>query len=277
VQLLGGSTTEYLSDIADILIVSYIIYQLLTLMRGTRAIQLVQGITILIFIWFISGLLHLTTLRWLIENLFSVGLIAVIVIFQPELRRALEQLGRGGFIRKSRQVEDQLVAKVVEELTKAVSHLSQARIGALIVIERQTGLFDYMQTGTLLEAKLSAELLKNLFFPNAPLHDGAVMIRNDHLMAAGCYLPLSENPSISKELGTRHRAGIGMSEISDAVIVIVSEETGQISLAIRGKLDRGLSKQELAARLHQELKPSEKKNISLFFHRRKRGEKTHHE
>jgi diadenylate cyclase len=273
VHLLDGSTTEYLSDIVDVLIVSYIIYQLLTLMRGTRAIQLLQGITVLIFIWFISGLLHLTTLRWLIENLFSVGLIAVIVIFQPELRRALEQLGRGGFIGRSRQVEDQLVAKVVAALTKAVSHLAQARVGALIVLERRTGLFDYMQTGTILEAKLSSELLENLFFPNSPLHDGAVMIKNDRIIAAGCYLPLSENPSISKELGTRHRAGIGMSEISDAVIVIVSEETGQISLAIQGKLERGLSEEELMARLHQELKSSAKP-MSLFFHRREKGRKT---
>lgn len=272
-QLLEG-LTRYLNDIVDILIVSYIIYKLLILLRGTRAVQLLKGITVLVAIWLISNFFQLSTLQWLIENFFSVGVIAVIIIFQPELRRALEQLGRGGFFGRSRQVKDQLAAKVVGEVTKAVSQLAARRIGALIVIERETGLSDYIETGTVLEAKLSSELLKNIFLPNAPLHDGAVIIRNGQLMAAGCYLPLSENPFISRELGTRHRAGIGLSEISDAVTVIVSEETGKISLAIQGNLERGLSDEDLVSRLYEELKPPEKNVNPFWILREKEGKKS---
>ncbi|TCS93207.1 diadenylate cyclase CdaA [Hazenella coriacea] len=270
-QLFDGTITRYLSDIVDILIVSYIMYQLLVLLRGTRAIQLLKGITVLIAIWLISNIFHLSTLKWLIQNLFSVGVIAVIIIFQPELRRALEQLGRGGFLGRSRQIEDQIAAKVVGEVSKAVSHLSRRHIGALIVLERQTGLSDYIETGIQVEAKLSSELLKNIFLPNTPLHDGAVIVRNGRLMAAGCYLPLSENPFISKELGTRHRAGIGLSEISDAVVVIVSEETGHISLATHGNLERGMNEEEFVTRLYQELKPPEKTTQVFWARKEKEG------
>jgi diadenylate cyclase len=257
-------TLGYLSDIVDILIVSYIIYHLLKLLRGTRAVQLLKGITVLVVIWMISHVFHLSTLQWLIENLFSVGVIAVIIIFQPELRRALEQLGRGGFFGRSRQAEDQIAARVVAEVVKAVTHFSRNRIGALIVIERQTGLSDYAETGTELEAKLSSELLINIFLPNSPLHDGAVIIRDAQIMSAGCYLPLTENPFVSKELGTRHRAGIGLSEISDAVALIVSEETGQVSLAIQGILERNLTEEILVSRLYEELKPPEKTGTAFF-------------
>lgn len=254
---------KYLNDIVDILIVSYIIYQLLVLLRGTRAVQLLKGMIIVLLIWLISYFLHLNTLKWIIENLFSVGVIAIIIIFQPEMRRALEKLGRGSFFHLTRQVKDQMVTKVSSEITKAVVQLSKNRIGALIVIERQTGLSDYIQTGVKLEASVSTELLNNIFLTNGPLHDGAVIIRNDQIMAAGCYLPLSENPFISKELGTRHRAGMGMSEVSDAVIVIVSEETGGISICIHGKLERRLTEDELLARLYEELNPNEK-SASVF-------------
>jgi len=253
-----GGITSYLNDIVDILIVSYIIFHLLKLLRGTRAVQLLKGLIVLIIIWLISQVFQLATLEWLIENVFSVGLLAVIIIFQPELRRALEQLGRGGFLGRSRLVEDQQATKVVGDVAKAVTYLAKRRIGALIVIERQTGLTDYVETGTYLEAKLSSELLKNIFLPNGPLHDGAVIIREDQIMAAGCYLPLTENPFISKELGTRHRAGIGLSEMSDAVIVIVSEETGQISLAIHGKIERNIGEENVVSRLYEELKPPER-------------------
>lgn len=267
-QSLDG-ITRYVNDIVDILIVSYIIYQLLILLRGTRAVQLLKGITVLIAIWLISNVFHLSTLQWLIENLFSVGVIAVIIIFQPELRRALEQLGRGGFFGRNRQAEDKIAAKVVGEVTKATTYFAKKNIGALIVIERQTGLSDYIETGVVLKAKLSSELLKNIFLPNAPLHDGAVIVRNEQIMAAGCYLPLSENPFISKELGTRHRAGIGLSELSDAVVVIVSEETGKISLAIQGNLERGLNEEKLVSRLYEELKPTEKNIHSFKFYKEK--------
>jgi diadenylate cyclase len=261
---------NYLSDVVDILIVSYVIYHLLKLMRGTRAVQLLKGITVLLVIWLISNEFELKTLEFFIENFFSVGLIAVIVIFQPELRRALEQLGRGYFLGRSSQVEDQIATKIVSEVTKAVVQLAKQKIGALIVIEKDTGLSDYIETGTVLEARLSAELLKNIFIPKAPLHDGAVIIREESVMAAGCYLPLSENPYISKDLGTRHRAGIGLSEVTDAVVVIASEETGQISLAYQGELERNLSEDELVSRLYELLKPPEK--FSTVFWMRKEKE-----
>ncbi|MBA4549776.1 TIGR00159 family protein [Thermoactinomyces intermedius] len=261
---------NYLSDVVDILIVSYVIYHLLKLMRGTRAVQLLKGITVLLVIWLISNEFELKTLEFFIENFFSVGLIAVIVIFQPELRRALEQLGRGYFFGRSSQVEDQIATKIVSEVTKAVVQLAKQKIGALIVIEKDTGLSDYIETGTVLEARLSAELLKNIFIPKAPLHDGAVIIREESVMAAGCYLPLSENPYISKDLGTRHRAGIGLSEVTDAVVVIASEETGQISLAYQGELERNLSEDELVSRLYELLKPPEK--FSTVFWMRKEKE-----
>lgn len=253
-----GGITSYLSDIVDILIVSYIIFHLLKLLRGTRAFQLLKGLIVLIIIWLISQVFHLATLEWLIENIFSVGLLAVVIIFQPELRRALEQLGRGGFFGRGRLIDDQMATKLVGDVAKAAIYLGKRRIGALIVIERETGLSDFIETGTRLEAMSSAELIKNIFLPNGPLHDGALIIRKDRIMAAGCYLPLSENPFISKELGTRHRAGIGLSEMSDAVIVIVSEETGQISLALHGQIERNIGEENLVSRLYEELKSPER-------------------
>lgn len=248
----------YINDIVDVVIVSYIIYQLLILLRGTRAVQLLRGIIIVLITWLVSYFLHLNTLKWIIENLLSVGLIAIIVIFQPELRRALEKLGRGSFFNLTRQDKDQMILKVSNEISRAAVQLSKERIGALIVIERQTGLSDFIQSGIKLEANLSVELLHNIFLTNGPLHDGAVIVRNDQIMAAGCYLPLTESPFISKQLGTRHRAGIGMSELSDAIVLIVSEETGLISICLHGKLERGLSEDELVSRLYKELKPLEK-------------------
>ncbi|WP_044641225.1 diadenylate cyclase CdaA [Risungbinella massiliensis] len=259
--------TSYLNDAVDIAIVSYIIYQLLKLLRGTRAVQLLQGISVVLLFWLFSYIFQLETVGWLLEEILSVGAIAVVVIFQPELRRALEQIGRGGVFGRSRQVEDQLVSKVVGEVSKTVAYLSKRKIGALIVLERQTGLTDYIETGISLQAHLSSELLRNIFLPNTPLHDGAVIVREQTIMAAGCYLPLSESPFITKDLGTRHRAGIGLSENSDAVIVIVSEETGAISLAIHGKLERALTEEGVISRLYEELKPADKKAPS-FWHRR---------
>ncbi|MFC4075366.1 diadenylate cyclase CdaA [Salinithrix halophila] len=267
-QVLDG-LTQYVNDIVDILIVTYVIYKLLMLLRGTRAVQLLKGISVVIVAWMVSSFFQLSTLQWLMENLFSVGVITIIIIFQPELRRALEQLGRGRLFSRSTQLEEQVVTKAVSDIVKAVSHLSKRRIGALIVVERRTGLSDYIETGIQLNAKLGSELMINIFLPNTPLHDGAVIIRNAEIMAAGCYLPLSENPFISKELGTRHRAGMGMSEVSDALSIIVSEETGHISLAIQGQLERGLSEENLISRLYEELKPPDK-NPSFW---NRRGEK----
>ncbi|CAM3763518.1 diadenylate cyclase CdaA [Marinicrinis lubricantis] len=250
-----------ITDIIDILIVSYVIYKAITLVQGTRAIQLLKGVVVIIVVWMLSVWFHLDTLNWVMNQMITVGLLAVIIIFQPELRRALEQLGRGKlFMRTSLSEEDVRFNQQIDEIIKAVNYLAKRKIGALIVFERQTGLTDYIESGTEISAKISSELLINIFIPNTPLHDGAVIIRNQQIMAAGCYLPLSENPFISKELGTRHRAAIGMSEVSDAINVVVSEETGQVSLAINGQVVRDIKEESLISKLYEELKPKAEKS-----------------
>lgn len=245
-----------IQDIIDILIVSYVIYQLILLIRGTRAIQLLKGIFIVVVVWALSFLFQLNTLQWMMRQLFTYGVLAVIVIFQPEFRRALEQLGRGKLF--SRVTAEDNVSERISEIMRTLHYLSKRKIGALIVFERETGLNDYVESGIPMDSKISSELLTNIFIPNTPLHDGAVIIRQDRLLAAGCYLPLSENPFISKELGTRHRAAIGMSELSDAISVVVSEETGQISLAINGQIVRDIKEESLISKLYEELKPKAK-------------------
>lgn len=247
-----------IKDIIDILIVSYVIYKLILLVRGTRAIQLLKGILVVVVAWALSSWFKLNTLQWMMNQMFTFGLVGVAIIFQPELRRALEQLGRGTLFSRTTVEEDQEINRQINEILKAVIYLARRKIGALIVFERETGLNDYIESGIQIESKISSELLINVFIPNTPLHDGAVVIRKHHLMAAGCYLPLSENPFISKELGTRHRAAIGMSEVSDAMCVIVSEETGQVSLAMNGHILRDIKEDALQAKLFEELKPKAK-------------------
>lgn len=242
-----------IKEVIDILIVSYVIYKMIMLLRGTRAIQLLKGILVVLLAWALSFVFHLNTLQWLMDQMFTYGVMALIIIFQPELRRALEQLGRGKLFSRSNSDVDQDVNRRIGEIVKTVNNLSRRKIGALIVFERETGLNDYIESGIPLGSQISSELLINIFIPNTPLHDGAVIIRQNLIMAAGCYLPLSENPFISKELGTRHRAGIGMSEVSDAISVIVSEETGQISLAINGQIVRDIKEESMISKLYEEL------------------------
>lgn len=249
-----------IKEIIDILIVSYVIYKLVLVLRGTRAIQLLQGIFVVLLVWALSFLFNLNTLQWLMNQMFTYGVMALIIIFQPELRRALEQLGRGKLFSRTNSDEDHELNRRIGEIVKTVNHLSKRKIGALIVFERETGLTDYVESGIPLNSHITSELLINIFIPNTPLHDGAVIIRQDVIMAAGCYLPLSENPFISKELGTRHRAGIGMSEVSDAISVIVSEETGQISLAINGQIVRDIKEESFISKLYGEL--SMKKDLT---------------
>lgn len=256
--------TSLIDDIIDILLVSYVIYKLLMLVRGTRAIQLLKGIMVIVVAWLISTFFELRTLQWLMSQAFTYGVLAIIIIFQPELRRALEKIGTGRFFIRSMQPEEQIISNMVNEVVNVAGYLSKRRIGALIVIERDTGLTDYIEKGTILNALVSSELLINIFTPNTPLHDGAVIIRKDHIMAAACYLPLSENPYISKELGTRHRAAIGMSEFSDAVSVVVSEETGHISISINGQIERGLTEERLRKKLFSEISPPIKNSGSLW-------------
>jgi len=234
-------------DIIDLAIVSYILYRLILLIRGTRAEQLVKGLIILLIALVVSGQLGLETIHWLLQGFMTIGLIAIPIVFQPELRRALEHLGRGKIFQRSpfNYEAEENFYRLLEELLKAIPVLVKKRIGAIIVLEKEIGLKDIVETGIKINGFATAELLINIFMPRSPLHDGAVIIRGNAIAAAGCFLPLTENPNISKELGTRHRAGLGITEISDAVAIIISEETGVITLAHEGKLTRYLDEKTL--------------------------------
>ncbi|MFK9095160.1 diadenylate cyclase CdaA [Bacillus salipaludis] len=236
---------KYLASIVDIVLVWYVIYKLINVIRGTKAVQLLKGILVILLVRVVSEWLGLITLSWMMQQAINWGFLAVIIIFQPELRRALEQLGRGRFFSSSRTQDDDNQEKTVEAIVKATDYMAKRRIGALISIERETGMSDYIETGIQLNSNISSELLINIFIPNTPLHDGAVIIQRNIVSAAACYLPLSESPFISKELGTRHRAALGISEVTDSVTVVVSEETGNISLTKNGELHRDLKLEEL--------------------------------
>ena len=238
-------------NIVDVLLVWFVIYQLFKIIKGTKAVQLLKGILVLIIVRLLTGVFHFDTLTWLLDQVLPWGFLAIIIIFQPELRRALEQLGRGRLFARTIMQEEEEHDRLMEALTKSVNYMAKRRIGALISIERETGLSEYVETGTPLDSVITSELLINIFIPNAPLHDGAVIFQRNRIAAAGCYLPLSENPFISKELGTRHRAALGLSEETDAITLIVSEETGAISIAIDGDLHRDLSIEEFEARLRR--------------------------
>ncbi|HEY2491718.1 MAG TPA: diadenylate cyclase CdaA [Paenibacillus sp.] len=246
---------DSIKDIIDIAIVSYIIYHVILLIRGTRAVQLLKGILFLVIIWALSTWFDLYTLKWLMNQMFTFGVLAVFIIFQPELRRALEQLGRGKLFGRT-SAENEEVTKLISEVIKAMNYLSRRKIGALIVFERDTGLNEYTESGIPMKSIISSELIINIFIPNTPLHDGAMIIQSNQIAASACYLPLSENPFISKELGTRHRAAIGISEVGDAVAVVVSEETGQISLAMNGQVVRDIKEESLISKLYEELRPN---------------------
>ena len=225
-------------DLVDILITTILIYQLVILTRGTRAVQVMKGIGIIFVASRISSFLRLASLTWILNYLIGAGAIVLVILFQSEIRRALEQIGRSRWFNKNSLIEKPL--PVAEEVCDALIALSKRKIGALIIIENQTMLNDYAQNGTLLDARITSALLQNIFEPNTPLHDGAVIIRKDRIVAAGCFLPLSENQAISRALGTRHRAAMGISEVSDSITFVVSEETANISAAQDGKLTRNL-------------------------------------
>ena len=228
------------SDIVDILIMMAVIYTLITYVKSSRAAQLAKGILIIIAAFFISGVCHFYVFNWILGKLLDVGLVALVVVFQPELRRALEYLGRGKLAGGSQIVNREHISKVVDDIVAAIGYFSQRKEGALLVIEKDTALLDIAESGTIIDAEISEQLIENIFYYGSPLHDGAAIIRDDRLYAAGCVLPLTENTNLSKDLGTRHRAGLGISEVSDAIVLIVSEETGIISMAIDGKLSRFL-------------------------------------
>ena len=227
-----------LNDVLDILIVAFLVYKVLGFIRETRAEQLAKGIVVLVGATLLSNFFDLYTLHWLLSGVMTVGLVALVVIFQPELRRALEHLGRSRFVNIMNDIDKEDAKRMVTEMVNAVETMSASRTGALMVIEKEITLNDIVETGTVIDARISAEMIDNVFYEGAPLHDGAMIIRGSRLYAAGCVLPLTQNKELSKELGTRHRAGIGITENSDALVIIVSEETGVISMAQNGVLTR---------------------------------------
>ncbi|MGP1569661.1 MAG: diadenylate cyclase CdaA [Eubacteriales bacterium] len=229
-----------IADAIDILIVAFLIYKVLGFIRETRAAQLVKGVLVLVLVAIFSEKFHLYTLNWILRGAMTLGAVAIVIVFQPELRRGLEYMGRGKLVTPFAQIEKEKAKAISTAFVKAIDDFSAHKTGALIVIERETALTDIGETGTLIDAEISTELLGNLFYVGSPLHDGAVIIKNGRIYAAGCVLPLTQNKGLSKELGTRHRAGIGITENSDAVALIVSEESGIISMAIDGKLSRFL-------------------------------------
>jgi diadenylate cyclase len=242
-------------DLADIVVVSLIIYEVLKLIRGTRAVQMALGGAVLVGLFYGSRWGHLETTNWLIRNLFGYLVFAVIVLFQNDIRRGLAHLGRAPFFRYFAKAES--AEESIEEVVVSATMLSGQRIGAIIAIERQIGLRNYIEGGIPLDAVLTYDLLLSIFQPKSPLHDGAVILQDDKVAAAACFLPLTVNPKLSKELGSRHRAAIGLTEESDAIAIVVSEETGSISMVVEGQIERGFSADQLRTALR-----------SLILHRR---------
>lgn len=239
-------------DIIDILIVGYIIYRVILLIKGTRAVQMLAGIAILIVVYFGARELEFLTLYWLLGTFLSSIFLIIIIVFQRDIRKALTQVGQTPF---SKGYEETVLALV--EIVKAVQYMADRKIGCLVIIERETGLKDYLESGTHIDATVSRQLLVSLFLPNSPLHDGGVVIRNDRIISAGCVLPLTKNPYINKALGTRHRAAIGLSEETDAIIIVVSEETQKISLVQHGAITTDLDENALRNRLDAIFVPKE--------------------
>lgn len=249
-----------LVDLCDILLMAFLIYSLLKLTRETRASAVLKGLALLFIASFFADLLGLTSLNWLLSLIIKNGAVALVVIFQPELRKALEQIGSGKLNLAYDRDEDK-AQHIIEELTTCLLDLSRRRVGALIVLEQKIGLKDVVETGTALHSEISAALLENIFEPNTPLHDGAVVIRDDKILAAACILPLTEGKGISRDLGTRHRAALGITETTDAVVLIVSEETGIISMANEHRITRYLDKKAIEKLLGDLYLPE---NSSLF-------------
>ena len=263
-RLSGLLATINLADIVDILLVAYLIYKLIMLVRRTNSFHLARGILLIVLALWLSGILHLRMMNRLLQRTVELGLIALVILFQPELRRLLERMGSTIPFLGNGRIRDFEAESEITQVVMACTQMSASRTGALIVFERTNILEEQVLSGTILNADVSAELLKNIFFVKAPLHDGAVIIRNGRIAAAGCVLPLTANTNLSPDLGTRHRAGIGMSEQSDAVVIIVSEETGSISVAIDGMLKRRLTRETFEAILRAELVKDEPTDNSRF-------------
>ena len=263
IATLPGTIGRYLMmlrvrDLLDMAIVGFVFYKILTLMKSTRAASLLKGVLVFLAALMLSYILQMRSITFIMRSLVSWGVLALVILFQPEIRRILEEVGSRRFIAFfSRAEAGTAVEQAIDQTVLACTEMSQSRTGALIVFERENLLDDMVRSGTVLDAAVSSELLKNIFFVKAPMHDGAVIVRNGRVLGAGCMLPLSKNVNLSRDLGMRHRAGIGMSENADAVVVIVSEETGSISVAIGGMLKRHLKPETLANILRNELLPQE--------------------
>lgn len=263
-------TTMRMRDVMDIVIVAAVMYKLYVLLRETRAEQLAKGIVVLLVLTKVSEWMELYTINWILNNAMTVGTLALLIVFQPELRRGLEYIGRSRLLSKSFiEIRGESLSNVVDEIVEAAASLSRQKIGALIVMERQTGLNEVAETGTKIEGFVSSDLLINIFIPNTPLHDGAVIIKDDKVKAAACFLPLTDNMGLSKELGTRHRAALGISERSDSLSIIVSEETGAISVAENGTIARYLDTKTLRQILTDMYKPKSNNQTFLWKWRQK--------
>ena len=269
-----------LNDIVDILIVSVMIYLIVKWIKTTRAWVLLKGIIILLCIAFAAYLLQLHTVSWILSNTMGVGITAILIVFQPELRSALEQLGRKNWVTDifstdSRQEELEYTARTLQEISRAAIEMGKVKTGALIVVEQEIMLTEYQNTGIELDCLVSSQVLINIFEHNTPLHDGAVIVRGNRIVSATCYLPLSDNMGLSKELGTRHRAAVGMSEVSDALVITVSEETGYVSIAMGGHLTRNVKPEFLREKLvHVQNKSLEEKRFMIWKGRRKNEKQT---
>ena len=257
-EMLYSIPTIRVTDVIDILVVAFLIYYVMTRIQSTTAARVARSILVLLLVTWITDLVHLYTMNWILEKILELGFIALVIMFQPELRRALERFGGKTMLpftdpMANRSAEQMAITATVN----ACEIMSKERVGVLLIFERNTSLEEYFKTGTIIDARVTEQLLRNLFFPKASLHDGAVIIRAGRVAAAGCVMPLSENTHLSSDLGTRHRAGIGTSEVSDAVVVIVSEEAGTISVATGGMLKRHLAPQTLERLLTNELLPEQ--------------------
>ena len=268
------------TDVVEVIILAFLLYQVLVWIKRTRAWSLLKGFVVLLIFIFLAWAFQLNTIFWLVQNVFSLGITALIIVFQPELRRALEQLGQQNIFNSlfsrdsSKEVSARFSDKTVNELIKAVYEMAKVKTGALIVIEKNTPLHEYERTGITLDSLLSSQLLINIFEHNTPLHDGAIIVRGDRVISATCYLPLSDNMFLSKELGTRHRAAVGVSEVSDSLTIVVSEETGKVSVAADGKLMRDLKEDELRVQLVEaQNKSQETGRFKLWKGRVKKREK----
>ena len=270
--VVGIAKSFQLKDAVDILIIGLLIYGAIKLVRETRAGQLVKGLLLLVLLFFISSNLHLVMVNQMLYYVFQFALVAILIVFQPEIRKALEQMGRSSNMSRSiadavgardKDSEKQRMRKAINSIVDGVGILQQLKMGALIVFERKTKLGDIIETGTQINCEPSGQIVGNIFFNKAPLHDGAMIIRDGMIHAAGCILPLTKNASVSAELGTRHRAALGVSEESDAVAVVVSEETGQISVAVNGVLARRFTRDTLRDVLESYLIPQEEKTSTV--------------